>query len=214
MSVCFACRFTCSPAPFCSLILTFRLVIALLLQGRGPFTEEELKLFDELVTVYKKDGEESNDWAGMAAEWSNRVKSRQYNNIFVRTRRQLSDHQRSKNRRVKRSEKSNEIDVLTSIYPTAAPPAPSSAVRQVGDSRTWVAELVGDANRKGERMDAGPILGLMDVLAAQVAFNHVSFVETASSAFVLLFLLYSLSFSHQYFLYPSPSLPLRPTHMW
>jgi acyl-CoA thioesterase 11/acyl-coenzyme A thioesterase 9 len=45
-------------------------------------------------------------------------------------------------------------------------------VRTVDDSLDFVAEIVGDEGRKGERMQAGPILKLMYDAAVAVAFRH------------------------------------------
>lgn len=54
--------------------------------------------------------------------------------------------------------------------------SPSSAgarpMRHMSESRTYLAEIVGVENLAGQRMQAGAILDLMDVVAGRAAFNH------------------------------------------
>ncbi len=51
-------------------------------------------------------------------------------------------------------------------------PVDGGQVRTVEDSMDFVAEIVGDENRQGQRVQAGPILKLMYDAAVAVAFRH------------------------------------------
>jgi acyl-CoA thioesterase 11/acyl-coenzyme A thioesterase 9 len=51
-------------------------------------------------------------------------------------------------------------------------PAEGDLVRPVEDSMDFVAEIVGDESRQGQRVQAGPILKLMYDAAVAVAFRH------------------------------------------
>ncbi|MCZ6554039.1 MAG: hypothetical protein O7A67_09605 [SAR324 cluster bacterium] len=45
-------------------------------------------------------------------------------------------------------------------------------MKRIGDSRMYLAEIVGQEGLHGQRMQAGAILDLMDVLAGRIAFSH------------------------------------------
>ncbi|HEX7928959.1 MAG TPA: acyl-CoA thioesterase, partial [bacterium] len=55
------------------------------------------------------------------------------------------------------------------------PDAPSARpLKAMADSATYLAEIVGEESLQGQRMQAGAILDLMDVVAGQVAITHCS----------------------------------------
>lgn len=49
---------------------------------------------------------------------------------------------------------------------------PPPATKRIADSHTYLAEIVGSENLSGQRMQAGSILDLIDVVAGQAAIRH------------------------------------------